>query len=79
MLERLLTPLLIDHGAEVAVPTAIVRAVDHGLGDLPGGPACGGIAAVLLAQQREQRREHPTELKTDGESRAHRRHVEEGR
>ena len=79
MLEWLIAPLLIDHGAEMAVPTAIVRAVDHGLGDLPGGLACGGIAAVLLAQQREQRRKHPAELKTDGESRAHRRHVEEGR
>ena len=79
MLERFLAPLLIDHRAEVAAPTAIVRSVDHGLRDLPCGPACGGIAAVLFAQQREQRREHPTELKTDGESGAHWRHIEEGR
>nr|MBK7067721.1 hypothetical protein [Deltaproteobacteria bacterium] len=57
---------MIDHGTEVAVSATVVRAVDHGLGDLPGGLACGGIAAVLLAQQREHRREHATELKPDG-------------
>nr|MBK7067756.1 hypothetical protein [Deltaproteobacteria bacterium] len=77
MLERLGSPLLIDNGTEVAGPAAIVRAVDHGLGDLLGGLACGRIAAVLLPQQRKHRREHPTELQPDGESRAYGRHVEE--
>ena len=64
--------LLIEQWAQVGVVAAIPGPVEDRSRDLLRGLCGGGVVEVLLPDQGQQRRVHPSQLQPDGEPRADR-------